>query len=693
MPYTPNGTNDADIYSPFVGVAELENELGSFTDAIDSTHNFDGELHTALAAARATSGLPVDVMEKASFDAAVDAYTSDGLDPISPWLNVDSSTHLAMLASGRAEQVSKGEWIIDVSTDEINRVIASSTDSFDTALEQQSAFLMLALRADSDGAPSTHSEAAAMGEPWPTSEAKELKNHANNGSWRVLPRREKPSGRRLHRLVWVYKLKRDGTAKARLCVQGCTMQKGLDFDQVFSQTLRYSSARALFAFAARRGCSVRSIDWVAAYLQGDFIEGESVYCHMPPGYEECDKNGDPMVCEVVKPIYGIPQSGRRLQRKVFPWMVDVAGLRQLEDSDGCVFVYDSPDGSETFAIGIYVDNLQIVHSAELDENGDPLDKDSYYHKFISLLRKDWEVIDEGPMVDLLAIEARYNKDGSITLHQENYVKKLVAKYFPSGIPKRLRSVDTPYSDKIRERMLDATASESNTTANPDFPELVKPMQERLGALLYLATSSRADIGYSIPLLCRAMTRPTPELIEETDYVLAYLARTADLGLTFSKSPSSLVGHSDASWEVRHSTSGWVVTWQGAAIAWGSRKQDSIALSSCEAEIIALSEAAKDMVYFRKLISGLDRSHITSPSELRTDNMGARDLSYNPEHHSKTKHVERRHFYVRDMVEKFEITVPFVRTANNTADFFTKPLKPIVFKEFRRIIMNIPDSIE
>ena len=129
---------------------------------------------------------------------------------------------------------------------------------------------------------------------------------------------------------------------------------------------------------------------------------------MPPGYEECDKNGDPMICEVVKPIYGIPQSGRRLQRKVFPWMVDVAGLRQLEDSDGCVFVYDSPDGSETFAIGIYVDNLQIVHSAELDENGDPLDKDSYYHKFISLLRKDWEVIDEGPMV---AREARVASQG------------------------------------------------------------------------------------------------------------------------------------------------------------------------------------------------------------------------------------------------------------------------------------------
>ena len=297
------------------------------------------------------------------------------------------------------------------------------------------------------------------------------------------------------------------------------------------------------------------------------------------------------------------------------------------------------------------------------------------------------------MVDLLAIEARYNKDGSITLHQEGYVKKLVAKYFPNGVPKRLSSVSTPYSESIRERVLGACSSDTNTTRNPEFPELVKTMQERLGALLYLATSTRADIAYAVPMLCRAMSRPTPELIEETDHVIAYLALNPGIGITYSPSPDELLGHSDASWEVRHSTSGWVVHWQGAAIAWGSRKQDCIALSSCEAEIIALSEAAKDMVYFRKLISGLDSSHVSKPSQLRTDNMAARDLCYNPEHHNKTKHVERRHFFVRDMVEKFELTVPFVRTANNWSDFFTKPLKPKAFREFRKVIMNVPDSLD
>ena len=100
-----------------------------------------------------------------------------------------------------------------------------------------------------------------------------------------------------------------------------------------------------------------------------------------------------------------------------------------------------------------------------------------------------------------------------------------------------------------------------------------------------------------------------------------------------------------------------------------------------------------MVYFRKLLSGIDSSLVSGPSELRTDNMGARDLSYNPEHHTKTKHVERRHFYIRDMVEKFELTVPFVRTANNTADFFTKPLPSASFLAFRKIIMNVPDEFD
>ena len=149
----------------------------------------------------------------------------------------------------------------------------------------------------------------------------------------------------------------------------------------------------------------------------------------------------------------------------------------------------------------------------------------------------------------------------------------------------------------------------------------------------------------------------------------------------------LSGFSDASWETAASTSGWVVLWQSAALSWGSRKQKSIALSSCEAEIIALSEAAKDVVYLRKLVRGLGEPE-PGPSTLATDSQSARDVSYNPEHHDRMKHVQRRHFFIRDMVESFEIEVPFVRTADNIADFFTKPMKSASqFHAFRKTIMN------
>ena len=79
----------------------------------------------------------------------------------------------------------------------------------------------------------------------------------------------------------------------------------------------------------------------------------------------------------------------------------------------------------------------------------------------------------------------------------------------------------------------------------------------------------------------------------------------------------------------------------------------------------------------------------APVEVGVDNTGARDLAYNPEHHAKVKHIERRHFFVREMVENMRIRVPFVRTADNLADFFTKALLPRTFFSVRNRIMNVP----
>jgi len=126
----------------------------------------------------------------------------------------------------------------------------------------------------------------------------------------------------------------------------------------------------------------------------------------------------------------------------------------------------------------------------------------------------------------------------------------------------------------------------------------------------------------------------------------------------------------------------------AVISWGSKKQATVALSSCEAEIVAGSEATKEAVYLSRFLEELDQKG-DEPIDLALDNTAAEDLAHNPEHHARTKHIDRRHYYIRECVENLQIRVPHVPTAENLADFFTKPLPPKAFYRFRDILMNVP----
>jgi hypothetical protein len=170
-------------------------------------------------------------------------------------------------------------------------------------------------------------------------------------------------------------------------------------------------------------------------------------------------------------------------------------------------------------------------------------------------------------------------------------------------------------------------------------------------------------------------------------VLYYLDRHADVGLRFEADAADMSGMTDSDWAVKHSTSGFVFSYSRAAISWASRKQPTVALSSCEAELMAASEAAKEAVYLGAFLEELG-DEVSGPVSLAMDNTGARDLAYNPEHHQRTKHIERRHYFLREMVENMRITVPFVPTDRNVADFFTKPLKSSRFFELRDVIMNV-----
>ena len=184
-----------------------------------------------------------------------------------------------------------------------------------------------------------------------------------------------------------------------------------------------------------------------------------------------------------------------------------------------------------------------------------------------------------------------------------------------------------------------------------------------------------------------MSRPSSDLYDAALRVLFYLHRHREVGLCYVADGKPLRGMTDADWAVKHSTSGWVFQFCRAAISWGSKKQKSVALSSCESEIMAASEAAKEAVALGRFLTELGLKGTDDPVELGCDNKAAINLSYNPEHHERVKHVERRHFFIRECVENGQLTVPYVNTIDNLADFFTKPLQGDHFFTMRDAIMN------
>lgn len=517
---------------------------------------------------------------------------------------------------------------------------------------------------------------------WTTSMETEFKNHETSGSWEWIRRGAVPKGRHLVKLVWVFKVKRDGSLKSRLCVQGCAQTAGIDFDQTHSSTLRSSSLRLLASIAARENMGLHRWDFVSAYLQGELEPGEVVYCSAPPGFERNDADGQPMCCRIVKPVYGMAQAGRRWQRSLFPWLEEFGLAPSAHDS--CLFHmerdYVDPATGHTvrdrLLVGVYVDDLACGYKYS--------GAGSLYADFVTALQARWKVEDEGELSDLLGVDFSFD-NGTVTLAQTKYIRKLVSTYLNDSPSKKRGTL--PHVKELPDHVA-AGLSQLDSAVHPD---LRRKYQSLVGALLYCATNTRPDIAYAVGMLCRAMSKPTDELYADAELVLRYLSRTEYIGLRFAASPAPLHGFSDSDWAVKHSTSGWVFMLNHAAISWGSKKQKSVALSSCEAEIVAASEAAKEAVHLNALCSelGLGLPDGT-PLDLHVDNKSAIDIAYNPEHHGRMKHVDRRHFYIRELVEEHRIRVPFVSTTHNIADIFTKPLMENTFFRLRDTIMNVPE---
>jgi hypothetical protein len=207
-------------------------------------------------------------------------------------------------------------------------------------------------------------------------------------------------------------------------------------------------------------------------------------------------------------------------------------------------------------------------------------------------------------------------------------------------------------------------------------------KELVGKLMYLVTCTRPDIAFTIRELAKIMSNHGHQHWQAAKHLLWYLQGTRSHGIIYRhKDDPYLIFRTftDLDWaqgESRKSICGYVVEMGGGAIAWASKQQSIVALSSCEAEYMACTHAIKQILWYRSLMQelGFTQEH-TSP--LFCDNQGTVACTHDPQHHSHMKHMDIRYHFIHDSIQKLLVDIVHIPGIENIADLLTKPLPQLV----------------
>jgi hypothetical protein len=195
--------------------------------------------------------------------------------------------------------------------------------------------------------------------------------------------------------------------------------------------------------------------------------------------------------------------------------------------------------------------------------------------------------------------------------------------------------------------------------------------------MYAMLGTRPDICFAVNRLSQYGSNPTQTHLIAAQHVLRHLRATQNYKLTYGKNDSTeLIGYSDSDWagdkDTYRSTTEYTFILSGGSIAWATRKQRTVALSSTEAEYMALTECSRQAEWTISLLQQLF-FEIDLPIDIYSDSLGARSIASNNVYHKRTKHINIKHHYIREKIADGTVNVEQISSKNNLADVFTKPL--------------------
>ncbi|KAG9449468.1 hypothetical protein H6P81_009433 [Aristolochia fimbriata] len=208
----------------------------------------------------------------------------------------------------------------------------------------------------------------------------------------------------------------------------------------------------------------------------------------------------------------------------------------------------------------------------------------------------------------------------------------------------------------------------------------------VGSLMYAMVCTRPDIAFVVGVVSRFLANLSKEHWAAVKWILRYLKKTSRLCLCFGGSKPILEGFTNADWagdlDGRKSTSGYLFTFAGGAISWQSKLQKCIALSTTEAEYIAATEASKEMLWLKRLMGEIGFKQ--KMYAIYCDSQSALGLSKNATFHSRTKHIDLRYHWIRDVLENDLLSLEKIHTNKNPSDMMTK----VVTKEKHELCTDL-----
>ena len=520
---------------------------------------------------------------------------------------------------------------------------------------------------------------------WLKAMKEEIDSHSKAGTWKLILAATIPKGRRPIGSTWSYDVKRnaDGTVnryKARFCAQGFSQMEGFDYYHTYSNTVRMDTLRMLLAGACAKSYFLTGADVKTAYLNGTL--DEKIYMRQPQGFEQNGPNGEPMVCELKKSIYGLKQSGACWERCLLQELKKI-GFTRCE-GDPCL--YKLQKGKSVLFLTTYVDDL-LFASSDLAIRTDVMAR----------LNKVFEVKDTGILTWFLNTAIRHERiQKRIEIDQSLYIEDLMHTFLPGEVDKPRKAPSLPCTEQILSLPTDLP------------PEQVDARyRSGVGKLNWLVTMTRFDLAFAVSTLARFNHRggaPHMEMLLNTiryafntrHYKLCYGTGRSETIFenfkTYSKisdiaySEESMIFMTDASHGGEKPMAGNVGIIFGGPFAWAGFRLPQTSLSSCDAEYCAATIAVTTIVSTRPVWEFIFNEKLTIPTILFCDNVAAVLLSENNTSSRRLKHIATRIAYLRETVKDGHVQLHHIMTNGMIADLFTKPLGATQFHYLRRLLM-------